>query len=148
MREGYPPEILDYYASQVIQPGATWRIYLRFRDSNCDMTYIITDMYQSGVGQLTPSFTPIRQTGCEVMNGYLALNTSADPGLLQDQLEVKVHVRDRRGNRSPPVNLTLSFGRGSSEKPPEKWMQAASRSLGTIQVDLVSSQSFRAGAGS
>jgi len=112
------------------------------------MTYIITDIYQSGVGPLAPSFTPIRQTGCEEMNGYLALNTNVDPGLLQDQLEVKVLIRDRRGNRSPPVNLTLSFGRESSEKPPEQWDKAASNFVGAVQVDLVSSQSFHGGAGS
>ena len=146
--EGYPPEIVDYYASQVIQPGATWRIYLRFRDSDCDMTYIVADAYQSGVGPLTPSFTPIRQTGCQQIKGYLALHTPADTGLLQDQLEVKVVVRDRRGNRSQPIKMTLNFAWRSSEELPGQWQEAASKPLGTINIDLVSSQSFQRAAGS
>jgi hypothetical protein len=148
IREGYSPEILDYYADQVIQPGATWRIYLRFRDSDCDMTYIVADVYQSGVGPLTPSYTPLRQTGCQEIKGYLALNTPAENSLLQDRLEVKVIVRDRRGNRSQPINLTLNFGWMPSEKQPEKWQETASKTLGVMNIDLVSSQSFQRGAGS
>ena len=142
-REGYPPEILDYYADHVIRPGSPWRIYLRFRDPDCDMTYIVTDLWQSGVGPHEPSYAPIRETGCREIKGYLALSTPADQGLVQDQLDLKVYVRDRRGNRSQAINLTLNFDWKSSEELPEHWEGASSNRLGAILVDLVSSQSFQ-----
>ena len=148
MREGFPPEILDHYADRAIRPGAIWHIYLRFKDSDCDMTYVVADIWQSGVGLHVPSYSPITQTGCGEIKGYLALSTPPDLGLVQDQLEFKIFVRDRRGNRSQPINLILNFDYASSEKPPEQWKQAASNRLGAIQIDLRSSQFFQGGAGS
>ena len=148
MREGYPPEILAYHAARVIRPGANWHIYLKFRDVDCDMTYVVADLWQSGVGLHEPSFTPIRETGCREIEGYLALSTPRDQGLLQDQLELKVTVRDRRGLHSRPVNLTLNFDWKSSEKLPEQWEEAASKRLGIMQINLVSSQSYEGSAGS
>ncbi len=148
LQEGYPPEILDYHADRVIRPGATWHIYLRFRDLDCDMTYVVADVYQTGVGPHAPSYTPIKGTGCREIMGYLALSTPADPGLVQDQLELKVLVRDRAGHRSRPIDLTLNFLWKSSEEPPEKWKEAASNRLGAIQVDLAGSQSFQGDVGS
>ena len=148
LREGYPPEILDYHAARVIRPGANWHIYLKFRDSDCDMTYVTADLWQSGVGLHEPSFTPIRETGCREIEGYLALLTPKDPGLVQDRLELKVTVRDRRGLHSRPVNLTLNFDWKSSAKLPQKWEEAASKRLGIIQINLVSSQSYEGSAGS
>jgi hypothetical protein len=147
-REGYPPEIVDYYADQVIRPGAPWRVYLRFKDSDCDMTYIVADLWQSGVGPHGPSYTPIRETGCREIVGFLALDTPTDQGLVQDQLDLKVYVRDRRGNRSRAINLTLNFDWKSSEQLPEHWKRAPSNRLGTILIDLVSSQSFQGSDGS
>ena len=148
LREGYPPEILDYHADRVIRPGATWHIYLKFRDLDCDMTYVVADVYQSGVGPHTPSFTPVKEAGCREIMGYLALSTPADPGLVQDQLELKVLVRDRKGHRSRPIELTLNFRWKASEEPVEKWKEAASNRLGAIQVDLAGSQSFQGDVGS
>ena len=31
------PVIIDYYAAEVIRPGATWRVYLHAKDKNGDM---------------------------------------------------------------------------------------------------------------
>jgi hypothetical protein len=142
MREGYPPEILDHYAAKTIRPGEIWRIYLRIRDSDCDMTYVVADLWQAGVGPYAASFTPIKGAGCREVHGYLALNTPVDPGLIQDRLEIKVLVRDRRGNRSQAIIVTLDFDTRSAGETPERWLQAASYRLGTIQIDLRSSQSF------
>ena len=35
------PVIIDYYAAEVIRPGAVWRVYLHARDRNGDMRDII-----------------------------------------------------------------------------------------------------------
>jgi hypothetical protein len=112
------------------------------------MTYVVADIWQSGVGLHVPSYSPIKKTGCGEVKGYLVLSTPPDSGLVQDQLELKIFVRDRRGNRSQPIKLVLNFDYASSEKPPEQWKQAASNRLGAIQIDLVSSQSSQEGAGS
>ena len=148
MREGYPPEILDHYAARTIRPGEIWRIYLRIRDSDCDMTYVVADLWQAGVGPYAASYTPIKEAACREITGYLALNTPVDPGLIQDRLEAKVLVRDRRGHRSQPITLILDFDTRSVEETPERWLQAASNRLGTIQIDVRSSQSFQGGLGS
>ena len=108
MREGFPPEILAYHADGVIRPGATWRIYLRLKDLDCDMTYIVADLWQSGVGVHPPSYTPIKATGCGEVKGFLWK---------------------------------------SSPQPPEQWKAAASNPIGTIQIDLVSSQSLQGRGG-
>lgn len=148
MREGYPPEILDHYAARAIRPGEIWRIYLRIRDSDCDMTYVVADLWQAGVGPYAANYTPIKEAGCQEIHGYLALNTPADPGLIQDRLEVKILVRDRRGNRSQAITSILDFDTRSVEETPQRWLQAASNRLGTIQIDLRSSQGFQGGPGS
>ncbi len=137
--EGWPPEILAFHADQVIRPGDTWRVYLKIKDVDCDMSYIITDVWQSGVGQYPVSFTPIRETGCRPIMGYVFLKTPADQALLSDQFEVRIFVRDRQGNRSELVNLPLTFDLISAKKPPEQWRVASIISLGAIQTNLVSS---------
>ena len=143
LREGFPPQILAYHADRSIRPGTTWRIYLRLNDLDCDITYIVADLYQSGVGQYAPSYTPIKEVGCKEIQGYLSLSTPADQALIQDQVELRIILRDRRGNRSQPIKLFLSFDWHSSQKPPEHWQAAASNHLGSIQIDLASSQSFQ-----
>lgn len=144
-REGWPPEILAFYADPVTRPGETWRIYLRIKDVDCDMTYIITDLYQAGVGSYPVSFTPIKETGCSAVMGYVFLRTPADRELIWDRFEVKVLVRDRQGNRSKPIHLQLNFKWVSAKKPPEQWQVASVVPLGAIQVDLENSQ--RSGSG-
>ena len=145
LREGFAPEILAYHADRSIRPGATWRIYLSFRDLDCDMTYIVADLWQSGVGPYEPSYTPIKETACKEIKGYLSLTTPTDAGLLQDQFKLKIFLRDNRGHRSRPIHLTLNFDWRSSQTLPEKWQAAASNSLGFLQIDLASSQSFQRG---
>ena len=112
------------------------------------MTYVVADLWQAGVGPYAASFTPLKEAGCREIHGYLALNTPADPGLIQDRLEVKILVRDRRGNRSQAITSILDFDTRSVEETPQRWLQAASNRLGTIQIDLRSSQYFLGGPGS
>jgi hypothetical protein len=112
------------------------------------MTYVVADLWQSGVGPYEPSYTPIKETSCREIKGYLALSTPEDPALVQDQLDLKVFVRDRRGNRSRAIKLTLNFDWKSSANLTETWQEAASNRLGTILINLGSSQSFQGSAGS
>ncbi len=145
MKEGWPPEILGSYADEVIRPGETWKVYLRFIDRDCDMTYIVADLTQAGFGSYPVSFTQIKETGCQEVKGYIFLNTPLDQYLSWDQFELKVLIRDRRGNRSKPLFFPLSFGRSSEDNLPESWQVAAEKPLGPMRFDLMSSQRLQSG---
>jgi hypothetical protein len=142
---GHAPEIFGYHAEHTIRPGETWKIYLKMRDHGCDITYVIADLWQSGVGAYTVSYTPVKEAGCRDIEGYLFLKTPADPALIWDQFELKLYVRDSQGNRSKSIHLPLSFGWVAPGTTLTSWEQAATHPLGAIRVDLRSSQQFQGG---
>ena len=136
---GRPPEILSYHSEPVIRPGEAWKIYLSVEDVDCDMTYVITQMRRSGASSYPVSFTPIRETACPRLAGYIFLKTPADQALMWDRFEAKVFVRDRRGNHSRSIALSLNFDLVPSKDPPEQWRASRVVSIGAIQIDLVNS---------
>ena len=136
---GAPPQILSFYADRVIQPGETWKIYLSIEDVDCDMTYVVTDMQRSGTSSYPVSFTPIRETACPRLVGYIFLKTPADQALMWDRFEAKVFVRDRRGNPSRSIHLPLNFDRVAPTAIPEQWQASRVVSIGAVQIDLVNS---------
>ena len=138
--EGSPPEILASYAEQVIRPGETWKVYLRIRDVDCDMTYVVTDLWQSGGGSYPVSFTPIRGLPCPELEGYVFLKTPPDGNLVLEQFQVKLFVRDRRGNRSNSLQLQLNFDQVPEKDPPEQWQRSTVVSIGAVNIDLANSQ--------
>ncbi len=143
--EGSPPQILASYAEQVVRPGEPWRVYLRIRDVDCDMTYVITDLWQSGGGSYPVSFTPIRGLPCPELVGYVFLKTPTDGALVWEQFQAKLFVRDRRGNRSNSIQLPLSFDQVSATKPPEQWRVATVVSIGAVNIDLINIQEMDTG---
>jgi hypothetical protein len=136
---GTPPEILSFHADPVIRPGETWKIYLSVEDVDCDMIYVITDIRRSGASSYPVSFTPIRETACPRLAGYIFLKTPANQALMWDRFEAKVLVRDRRGNHSRSIKLPLNFDRIAPTEPPGKWQASTIVSIGAVQVDLVNS---------
>ena len=134
--EGSPPQILASHAEQVVRPGETWKVYLRVRDVDCDMTYVITDLWQSGGGSYQVSFTPIRKHPCPELVGYVFLKTPTDGDLLLEQFQAKLFVRDRRGYRSNSLQLSLNFDQVEARKPPEEWRAANVVSIGALNIDL------------
>ena len=143
--EGSPPQILASYADQVVRPGETWKVYLKVRDVDCDMTYVITDLWQSGGGSYPVSFTPIRGLPCPELVGYVFLKTPADGDLVWEQLQAKMFVRDRRGNRSSSLQLPLNFDQVSAKKPPEEWRADTVGSIGAVNIDLTTGQGTESG---
>ena len=143
--EGSPPQILASYAEQVVRPGETWKVYLRVKDVDCDMTYVITDLWQSGGGSYPVSFTPIKGLPCPELEGYVFLKTPADGDLLWDQFQAKLFVRDRRGNRSNSLQLPLNFDQVLAKKPPEEWRSDTVVSIGAINIDLINRQEMDSG---
>ena len=143
--EGSPPQILASYAEQVVRPGETWKVYLRARDVDCDMTYVITDLWQSGGGSYPVSFTPIRKHPCPELVGYVFLKTPADGNLVWEQFQARLFVRDRRRNRSNSLQLPLTFDQVEAKKPPEEWRVATAVSIGAVNIDLTNRQEMDSG---
>jgi hypothetical protein len=136
---GEPPVILDYYASESVRPGATWRVFLETTDPDGDIQSIIAQLSQPGIGYYPVDFTYIKGSDREGFAGYLILRTPADSYLLQEYIEVKLTLIDCEGNKSEPVNFTLRFDNKSGFGPqevPEKWQEASERKLGTIMVNI------------
>lgn len=136
-KESRPPEIISFQAEQIIRPGETWRVYLKLRDVDCDMAFVITQLWQSGAASYPVSFTPISQYGCPELVGYIFLRTPPDRALVWNQYEAKVFVRDRQGNHSNSIDLPLNFDWIPSQKQVEQWENATVVSIGAINVDLV-----------
>ena len=144
-QEGRPPEIINFQAEEVIRPGETWRVYLKLRDVDCDMSYVVTQLWQSGVGAYPVSFTPIRQNACPEIVGYIFLRTPANRSVIQNQYDAKIFVRDRQGNHSKSINLPLNFDLIASKELPDEWQGAPVVSIGAIMIDLANAQ--RSGTG-
>jgi hypothetical protein len=144
-QEGRSPEIVSFQAEKVIRPGETWRVYLKLRDVDCDMDYVVTHLWQPGVSAYPVSFTPIRQYVCPEMVGYIFLRTPADRSLIWNQYEAKIVVRDRRGNYSKSINLPLNFDLIDSKKLPEEWQGQPVVSIGAIMIDLEDTQRSETG---
>lgn len=144
-KEGRAPEIISFQAEPTVRPGDTWRVYLKLRDVDCDMAYVVTQLWQLGAASYPVSFTPIRQSGCPELVGYIFLRTPSDRALVWNQFEAKVFVRDRQGNHSNSINLPLSFDWIPREEQAEKWQGATVVSIGAISVDLASTLGSAAG---
>ena len=134
---GQPPRIVDFHAEEVIRPGETWKVYLKLRDVDCDMTYVVTQVWQSGAGSYPSSFTPIREIACPELVGYIFLRTSSDRSLVWNQYDVNVFVRDRQGHQSNAIKLPLNFDWVSSKEAPDRWQSVTVVSIGAISIDLL-----------
>jgi hypothetical protein len=137
-QEDSAPEIVSFQAERAVRPGDTWRVYLKLRDVDCDMAYVVTQLWQAGAASYPVSFTPIRQPGCPELVGYIFLRTPPDKDLVWNQFEAKVFVRDRQGNHSNSINLPLNFDWITPKEEVEEWQQATVVSIGAISVDLTS----------
>jgi len=144
-KEGRSPEIISFQAEPTVRPGETWRVYLKLRDADCDMAYVVTQLWQAGAASYPVSFTPIRQPGCPELVGYIFLRTPPDRALVWNQFEAKVFVRDRQGNHSRSINLPLNFDWITPKEQVEEWQNATVISIGAISVDLANARSSDTG---
>ena len=146
--KGQPPELLGYYAAKEVRPGETWNIYLKAKDADGDMKYIVAVLSMAGEGSYAPSEIWLKGEKRSEFDGYIFLNTPADEALVMemDTLNVSIFIRDWAGNKSQTVKVPLSFEPGRvTEKVPAQWQQAAEEQLGYINNTLMSieDQQFR-----
>ena len=132
------PVIIDYYAAEIIRPGATWRVYLHARDKNGDMRDIVVRLLQTGAASAGTSTTRIEEKHSGEVAGYLSLRTPRDTNLRRDRFTLRVLVRDRQGNRSERVELPLRFDNVPPAEIPEKWEKIADRRLGFMMITIES----------
>ena len=136
---GEAPEIIDYYAADVIRSGETLRVYLKASDKDGDMRNFIARLSQTGRGETGISSTRIEEQHSEEVAGYLALRTPRDRRLGRDRFPLRILVEDSQGNRSETVEFPLRFANVPPAETPEKWEKSEDRSLGFIEIPVISS---------
>ncbi len=140
--KGQPPVILDYYAVKAVRPGETWNVYLRAKDENGDMKYIVATLHGAGTGYDT-SETELKGENRAEFAGYLLLETPLDQDLVtsMESLSMKIFIRDWAENGSEAIDLPLTFvEHATHESIPGKLQDAAKNRLGAIDIDILSPQ--------
>jgi len=141
--KGQPPELLGYYAVKEVHPGQTWNIYLKAKDVDGDMKYIVAVLFMAGEGDYPTSEIWLKGENRSEFDGYIFLHTPMDDNLAveMDTLKVSIFIRDSAGNKSQTVKLPLSFVPGRTpEKVPAQWQQAAKNQLGYINNSILSTE--------
>jgi hypothetical protein len=140
--KGHPPELLGYYAAKEIRPGEPWNIYLKAKDVDGDMKYIVAVLGGEGEGIYPTSEIWLRGEKRSEFDGYIFMNTPPlDMTSLSNlgNLKVSMFIRDWAGNKSETVTLPLTFSDSAQpEQVPAKWQAAANQELGYINNSLLS----------
>ena len=74
------PVITETYASKQMNPGDTWKVYLKASDPDGDMESIVATVQMVGSGTHPVSFTRIRDGNRRELSGYVFLSTSNPSG--------------------------------------------------------------------
>jgi hypothetical protein len=138
---GSPPVITNWFASEELNPGDIWKIYLEANDPDGDIREFVCIFDQVGYGSYSPHYVVIKKQHREELRGYLNFFSSAGGGhQLPEwtQLSLTVFIRDKGGNASNkvifPLLLSLSAKQGP---PPPPFDIGGLGKLGTIMVQLV-----------
>ena len=95
--KGHPPELLGYYAAKEIRPGEPWNVYLKAKDIDGDMKYIVATLSGEGEGSFPPSEIWLKGADRAECDGYIFMNT---PPLEMTELsiignlEINMFIRD------------------------------------------------------
>ena len=133
-----PPVIGQSFASDRLNPGGLWKIYLQASDPDGDMEAILAAVDQPGIGAYPASITRIKGENGKELSGYIFLNTSGqrdDDFLDNQELEVSVQIRDKAGHTSKPItHKVLILARQTQKEPPPGVFKE--EALGPIMVVL------------
>ena len=115
------PVITETYASKQINPGDTWKVYLKASDPDGDMESIVATVQMVGSGTHPVSFTRIMDGSRKELAGYVSLSTlnpSGDAWLNNMTLTLTVQIKDRAGHLGKAVIFPLEFNRRYVQEPP------------------------------
>lgn len=133
------PIIIGAFASRTLDPGQTWKVYLKASAGKGDLKNIFTVVDR---GNSYPAMTRITGANRKSLNGYIYLNTS--PGedfFMLNTLTLTVWIQDTAGVFSEPAVFPLSLERASITEPPP-WGVFTERNLGPVMVQWNRYSSF------
>lgn len=133
------PVIDDSFASNVVRPGTSWRVYLRAHDLDGNMKTIVAVLSTPGASSQT-SITQLKKEHRQEFAGYIWLRTSRDGSLLRNTYKLQVFVRDAKEAKSQTVEFPLSFDNKDPQKLPAEWQDVADKKLGAMTVEIKSEQ--------
>ena len=141
------PEVRDSFASNVIRPGTSWRVYLRANDIDGDMRTIVAVLSGAGFGSPQTSITQLRKEHRQEFAGYIFLRTPRDRSMLNKSFSLQVFVRDSKELKSETVEFPLSFDYKDPQKLPAKWQDVSENKLGAIMIEITGERDRMRGGG-
>ena len=132
------PVITETYASKQMNPGDTWKIYVKASDPGGDMQSIVATIHMVGSGTHPVSYTRIKDGNRKELSGYfslITLNPSGDAWLNNLTLTLTVQIKDRAGHLSNTVTFPLEFNRRYVQEPPPPGV-FPEQYLGPIMITL------------
>ncbi len=132
------PIITESYSSKQMNPGDTWKVYLKASDPNGDMESILATVDMVGSGTHPISHTRIQEENRKELSGYLSLitsNPSGDAWLNNLTLTLTIQIKDRAGHFSRPVIFPLEFNYRYVQEPPPSGV-FPEKNLGPIMITL------------
>jgi hypothetical protein len=130
------PVITETYASKKMNPGDTWKVYLKASDPDGDMESIVATVQMVGSGTHPVSFTRIQDGNRKELSGYVSLSTPSGEGWLNNlTLTLTVQIKDRARHLSKAVAFPLEFNTRYVQEPPPPGV-FPEQYLGPIMITL------------
>jgi hypothetical protein len=130
------PVITETYASKQMNPGDTWKVYLKASDPDGDMESIVATVHMVGSGTHPVSFTRIKDGNRKELSGYVSLSTPSGEGWLNSlTLTLTVQIKDRARHLSKAVAFPLEFNSRYVQEPPPPGV-FPEQYLGPIMITL------------
>lgn len=138
---GSPPVITHWFASERINRGDIWKIYLEANDPDEDMRHFVCAVDQVGYGPYSPQYVVIKKGHRKKLKGYLRFFTSGGMGLQMSEwtrFNVTVYIRDSGRLTSNKVVLPLVLSQGPKQGPPPPPFDSGPLDrLGAISIELI-----------
>jgi len=138
---GSPPVITHWFASERINRGDIWKIYLEANDPDGDMRHFVCVLDQMGYGSYSSEYVQIRKEHREKLKGHLRFFTSAGMGLQMSEwtrFSLTVYIRDRGRLISNKLVFPLILSQGAKQGPPSPPFNSGPLDrLGAITIELI-----------
>lgn len=134
-----PPVIGQSFASETLDPGDDWKIYLKASDPDGDMDTIIAVVSQPGVGNHPVSMGRIKGENAKELSGYVYVDTSVPSGvnfLNNQELTITLEIKDKAGHSSKAITHRVHILEGQTQKSPPAGA-FKEKALGPIMVTFV-----------
>ncbi len=133
------PIIVQAFASRTVDPGQTWKVYLKAIAGRGNLKNIFSVVDR---GNSYPAMTRITGTDRKSLNGYIYLNTcQGEDFYILNTLTLTVWIQDTAGAFSEPAVFPLSLESATEpERPPRGVF--VERNLGPVMVQWNRYRSF------